>query len=145
MLSGIGLIRNASNCYIFTNEIQAPTRILGSLKIEVESPKFYSPKNVSVITDKEAPQLEEIIHTIFQRFSDLTSQITAQWQALDVDSLINHHRTSLRQERRTYWHTVITSGICTISVLIVLFPCPNPFTQFAMLFSQIVSNSDRNS
>jgi hypothetical protein len=115
------------------------------LKIELLSPKFYSPKNLSVITGKEANKLEEIIPTIFQKLSEFTSQLTAQRQALDVDSLINHHRTSRRQERRTYWHTVITSGICTISVLIVLFPCPNPFTQFAMLFSQIVSNSDRNS
>jgi hypothetical protein len=60
-LFGAGIIHNISNCYNSTTEIQTLPQLRASSQTELESPTFYLPSKVPVISDHEVRHLEDII------------------------------------------------------------------------------------
>jgi len=129
LLLRTGLIRNVSNCYISTSELQTLPRLLGSSQMEFDLPKFYLPDKVPITTDHEVHQLQDIIPSDAKKLDNLTSQITARRKTFDVDSLIHIHKTSLQQERHVLAHTYYLHHMCRQTYNIPLFPYSFPFMQ----------------
>ena len=124
MLSGAGIIRNASRCFITTGEIRKLPDLQRTTQTELHSLRFYIPDKSSIVAEHEVKLLEEATPETVQQLDKLRSQLTKSQLTFDLDSLLHIPRTSLRQERRTHWHfllAIILSSVFILVILLLLF------------------------
>ena len=92
-LHGTGLIHHAASCHFSSSELHSLPELHGTMQTELDAPNFYLPGRVSVITEREAQQLETAIPTDVKRLDSISMQVLAQRQTYDVDNLFQQHRT----------------------------------------------------
>jgi len=119
-LSGAGFINNATGCCILTNEIYTLPELHGDSHATFVTPDMFVPDKASIITDHEVRLLDEITTAPVKQLDAIQSQSMASQQSLDVDSLLHAHYTSLHRKRQSYWHLVITTSLCAVSIIAIL-------------------------
>jgi len=112
-----GILHNASECHIVSDEVQIFPDLYGTSQAELEKPRFYLPDNISVVTDDETKQLEDISPAEIRRLDDVQAKIATLKQTFDVDSLLHIHKTTLLQKQTTHWFIIITTSICATLIL----------------------------
>jgi hypothetical protein len=83
----------------------------------LETPNIYLPDDVSVITDYDAHQLENILPADAAKVDAIASQQKERRRTFDVDSLFHVHKIAQQQEQRTQWLVILTTTICIIIIL----------------------------
>ena len=81
----------------------SPPELHGSIQTELDSPNFYLPSRVPVITEREAQQLETTIPMDTKKLDSISTRVLAQKQTYDVDSLFQQHRSYMQHEEQTQW------------------------------------------
>jgi len=97
-LYGTGILHNASACHITSDGITIFPELHGTSLAELDSPKFYLPDNISIVTSDEVQQLEDLSSTDIQRLRDVHTKVETLQQTFDVDSLLHIHRTMLHKQ-----------------------------------------------
>ena len=108
-------------------------------------------RKISIVPDHETQILEKISPELIQQLNDVKSRVMASPRNLDVDSVVHVHHNSLQQERQSYWHSIIITTVCTITIIAILcfslrsriyrqiLPCfytykpPNPHTELQVI------------
>jgi len=124
MLSGAGIICNASRCSITTGEIRTLPDLQGTTWTELHSLHFYTPDKFSIVAEHEVKLLEEATPATVEQLDKVKSQLTKSQLTFDPDLLLHIHKTSLRQEHQTQWHftlTIILSSVFILVILLLLF------------------------
>jgi hypothetical protein len=60
LLSGTGLIYNASTCHITTSDMQTLPELSGTTQTELHTPRVYLPTKIPIMTDYEIRQLNDV-------------------------------------------------------------------------------------
>ena len=94
-LYGAGILHNISECHITSEEITIFPDLHVTSLAELDTPKFYLPDNISIVTNDEIRQLKDISPTDIQKLHDVHTKITTLQQTFDVDSLLHIHRTTM--------------------------------------------------
>ena len=81
---------------------------------------LYVPEKMSIVTDHETQILEKISPELIQQLNDVKSRVMASPRNLDIDSTVHVHHASLQQERQSYWHLIIITTVCTITIIGIL-------------------------
>ena len=84
---------------------------------ELDLSKFYLPRNISIVTNDEIQQLEDMSPTDIQRLHDVLTKVTTRQQIFDVDSLLHIHRTTMLYKQNTPWFIIITTSTCATLIL----------------------------
>jgi len=74
-------------------------------------------EKISIVTDHETLILEKILPELIQQLNEIKSRVMASPSNLDVDSILHVHHASLQQERQSYWHLIIITTVCTITII----------------------------
>ena len=83
----------------------------------LDSPKFYLPDNISIVTSNAFQQMEELSPTDIQRLRDLHIKVATLQQTFDVDSLLHIQRTTMPHKLNTHSFIIITTSICATLIL----------------------------
>jgi hypothetical protein len=150
-LSGNGVITNATRCSVSTTQMQTLPELHKTSEATLNTLHLYVPEKISVVTDHETRILEKISLELIQQLNDVKSRVMASPRNLDVDSTVHVHHASLQQERQSYWHLIIITTVCTITIIGILcfslrsriyrqiLPCfsthkpPNPHTELQVI------------
>ena len=124
-----GLILNASSCSIATEEFRTLSELHGSMQTTLDTPHLYIPDKVSTVADHEIPLLDQIIPKEIQLIDEVRSRVTTHAQSFDVNSLFHLRQASLHQEQRTFWHLLITTTVCALAILGVLYLSLHSYVQ----------------
>jgi len=111
-LYGAGILHNTSECHITSDEITIFPDLHGTSLAELDTPKFYLPDNISIVTNDEIQQLKDISSADIQKLHDVHTKVTTLQQTFDVDSLLHIHRTMMLHKQNTHWFIIITTSIC---------------------------------
>jgi len=109
LLSDAGFIYNASSCAIATYGIRTLPELHRATKAKVDIPLLHLP-----VVKHELPQ-------ILEAAPPEIGHLATAHHSYDVDTLFHVHRTSLRAERKSYWHLIITTAVSTLTALLVLY------------------------
>ena len=93
------------------------SRLVWNITGRARKPRFYLPDNISVVTDDEAKQLEDISPAEIRRLDDVQAKIATLKQTFDVDSLLHIHRITLLQKQTPHWFIIITTSVCAALIL----------------------------
>jgi hypothetical protein len=116
ILSGAGLLHNTANCYISSNEIQVFPELHSEIQVKLEPSKFYLPPRMPIVTDAEIQKLEQIMPTELQKLDDIHSKNSGLQWTFDVDSILQLHHVSSRQDHQLHYYLIITASICVITM-----------------------------
>jgi len=81
---------------------------------------MYIPDKIPIVGNHEVQLLEEMSPPEVVLLDGVNSQVMMPPQTFDIDSLLHMHQTSLRRERQTYWHLIITTVFCANTILGIL-------------------------
>ena len=113
------------------------------MQTKLDTPNFYLPSRVPVITEREAQQLETIIPMDIKKLDSISTRLLAQRQTYDVDSQFQQHRTYKQHEQQTQWYmTVITAIGVAIFLGLTLFLLYTHFQKLRCYFFRAPSNHD---
>jgi len=112
-----GILHNTSECHITSDEITIFPDLHGTLLAELDTPKFYLPDNISIVTNDEIQQLKDISSAYIQKLHDVHTKVTTLQQTFDVDSLLHIHRTTMLHKQETGWFIIIATSICATLIL----------------------------
>jgi len=101
-LYGAGILHNTSECHITSDEITIFSDLHGTSLAELDTPKFYLPDNITIVTNDEIQQLKDVSPADIQRLHDVHTKVTTLQQTSDVDSLLHIHRTTTLHKQNTY-------------------------------------------
>ena len=93
------------------------SRLTWHITSRTRKPSFYLPDNISIDTEYETKQLENISPAVIQRLHDVQTKIATLKQTFDVDSLLHIHRKTLHQKQTTHWLIIITISLCATLIL----------------------------
>ena len=115
---GAGILHNTSECHTTSDEILIFRNLHGTSLTELDTPNFYLPDNISIVTNDEIQQLEDISPADIQKLHDVHTKVTTLQHTFDVDSLLPIHRTTMLHKQKTHWfnnyyYSIITTSICT--------------------------------
>ena len=110
-LHGTGLIHHATSCHISSSKLHSLPELHGSIQTELDSPNFYLPSRVPVITEREVEQLETKIPIDIKKLDSISTRVLAQRQTYDVDSLFHQHLRYIQHEEQTQWYMTLTTAI----------------------------------
>jgi len=116
-LYGAGILHNTSECHITPDEILLFPNLHGTSLAELDTPKFYLPDNISIVTNDEIQQLEDIPPADIQKLHDVHTKVTTLQQTFHVDALLHIHRTTMLHKQKTHWFIIITTSICATLIL----------------------------
>jgi len=109
-------------CY-FNNRNPDTTELHRETKANVDIPLLHLPKQLPIVAKDELPQILEVAPPETQELDNIRARLATAHHSYDVDTLFHVHQTSLRAERNSFWHLIITTGVCTLAVLLVLYFC----------------------
>jgi len=150
-LSGNGVITNATRCSFSTTQMHTLPELHKTSETTLNTLHLYTPEKISIVTDHETQILEKISPELIQQLNDVKSRVMASPRNLDIDSTVHVHHASLQQERQSYWHLIIITTVCTITIIGILcfslrsclyhkiLPCfsthkpPNPHTELQVI------------
>jgi len=121
LLVEAGLLLIASSCSIATEEFRTLSELHGSMQTTLDTPHLYIPDKVSTVADHEIPLLEQITPKEIQQIDEVRSRVTTYAQSFDVNSLFHLQQVSLYQEQCTFWHLIVTTIVCTLAILGILY------------------------
>jgi len=116
-LYGTGILHNTSVRHITSDEITIFPDLHGTSLAELDSPKFYLPDNISIVTSDEIQQPKDISPTDIQKLHDMHTKVATLQQTFDVDSLLHIHRTTMLHKQNTHWFIIITTSFCATLIL----------------------------
>ena len=87
VLSGAGLIRNATICFIAFNEIRTLPELHGDTHAHFDAPCVYTPDELPILTAHEMPHIEAALSAEINEFDRLKSRFEAPQKSLDVDTI----------------------------------------------------------
>jgi hypothetical protein len=108
-------------CSITTNELRTLPEIHGEMHSTIDTTRFHIPDKISVIADHEIPLIKEITPGEVARLDHIKSKVMVPSQTFDVNSLNHINQATLRQGRQTFWHLIVTTSICAVAVMIILY------------------------
>jgi hypothetical protein len=112
-LSGNGVITNATRCSISTTKLHTAS----TARDFWNTLHLYVPEKISIIDNQETQILEKISPELIQQLNDIKSPVMAPPRTLDLDSITRVHRTSLQRDQQTYWHLIIITTVCTVTIV----------------------------
>ena len=95
VLSGSGVLYNASGCSVAVSGFQTLQELLGDTQATPDAPRLYVPDKSAVIAGHELQALEEMVPSEIVRLDE----VTAPRQITDVNSLFHANRDSLRRQK----------------------------------------------
>ena len=116
-LYGTGILHNTSECHITSDEITIFPDLHGTSPAELDTPKFFLPDNISIVTNDEIQQLKDISPTDIQKLHDVHTKVTTLQRTFDVDSLLHIHLTAVLHKQNTHCFIIITTSICATLIL----------------------------
>jgi len=116
-LYGAGILHNTTECHITSDDITIFPDLHGTSLAELDTPKFYLPDNVSIVTNDVIQQLKDISSADIQILQDVHTKVTTLQQIFHVDSLLHIHRTTMLHKQNTHWSIIITTSICAKLIL----------------------------
>ena len=121
LLSEAGFVYNASSCAISTNKIRTLPELQTVTKAKVDIPLLHIPERLPIVAKHELPRILEAAPPETQELDDIRACLATAHHSYDVDTLFQVHQTSLRAERKSYWHLITTTAICMLAILLVLY------------------------
>ena len=120
-LAEVGQIFNATRCSITAEEIRTLPELHGEMQENINTANLYVPDQLSIVANHEIPLIQETSPQEVARLDEVKSKVVMPSQSFDIDSLFHIRQTSLRQAHQTYWHLIVTTSICAIAILSVLY------------------------
>jgi len=117
MLSVNGAITNATRCSVSTTQMHTLPELHKTSETTLNTLHLYVPEKISIVTEHETQILEKISPELIQQLNYVKSRVMASPRNLDVDSIVHVHYASLQRERQSYWHLIIITTLCTITVI----------------------------
>jgi len=87
----------------------------------LDTPSLYLPEVSPVLAGHEIPQLQEAFPTEAGKIDILRAQLLTPQRSYDLDTLLQLRQTPLLRESLPYWHLIIITVSCTITVILVLY------------------------
>ena len=76
---------------------------------------------MSTAADQEIPLLEQTTPKEIQQIDEVRSRVITPSHTFDVDSLFHLRQVSLHLEQRTFWHLIVTTNVCALAILGILY------------------------
>jgi hypothetical protein len=115
--------QGASKCCVVPSGSRTVLGLLGNTQVIADALQPYASDKIAVIAGHELRALEEIIPPEVMRLDKVkfTSEVTAPHHITDVITLLHVNRASLRREQRAFWHIIILTVLCALTVLGFLY------------------------
>jgi hypothetical protein len=104
MLSGNGVITNATRCSVSTTQMHTLPELHKTSETTLNTLHLYVPEKISIVTEHETQILEQIPPEVTQHLDDVKSCVMASPRILDIDNIVHVHHASLQQQRQSYCH-----------------------------------------
>jgi len=117
LLSGAGLIYNASTCHISTSDMQTLPELSVTTQTELHTPRNSLPTKIPIVTDCEIKQLHDITPTELQQLDDVKSRVTTTRQTMDTDTLLHIYYASQIQDHKQPWKSIVAFYMSIIAIL----------------------------
>jgi hypothetical protein len=99
-LIGNGMVMNATGCSMSTGAFHTLPELQGSSQPGLDAPRFHLPDKLSVDANAQSSVAPESMPAELTQLDDVLTQLQAQRQTLDVDSLLHVHQTSLQHAQQ---------------------------------------------
>jgi len=97
-----GIIHNATECSITSNEIRTLPELHGSTYTMLDTPSLYLPEVSPILAGHEVPQLREAFPTEAGEIDNLRAQLQTPHQSYDLDTLLQLRQTPRLPESLPY-------------------------------------------
>jgi len=88
----------------------------------LDNPSIYMPDQSPELTASEMPHIKAALPASITEIDNIKSSADAPRQSLDVDTLLHVRHVTLKQEKQTCWHLIMTIISCTITFFLIIFP-----------------------
>jgi hypothetical protein len=132
LLSGAGLLYDATKCQISTNDVHVFSELLRTTRTEFHAPQIYVPKQLPIMADHEIQQLEEIAPAVLRELDNISSHATTIRRTLDMDSLISMHYITQSQKTQLRWYSIFVASISALAILGLIYLCSAPYVHFLL-------------
>ena len=75
----------------------------------------------SIVGDHEIPFIRETSPEEVTRLDEIKCKVVVPSQTFNIDSLFHIYQTYTRQAQQTYWHLIVTSTACAVTLHSVLY------------------------
>jgi hypothetical protein len=120
ILSGAGLIQNATGCTITTGEIRTLPELHGVAHASLVAPSVYVPDISPVLAKHELPRVEEALASGVNDLDLVEDRLESQQKWLDVDTLVHIQKTAPRRETSPDLAVVVSTASGALAVLLAL-------------------------
>jgi len=86
----------------------------------LDTPSLYLPEVSPILAGHEV-QLQEAFPTEAGEIDNLRAQLQTLQRSYDLDTLLQLRQTPRLRESLTYWHLIIITLSCTLTVILVLY------------------------
>jgi len=114
------VIFNESHCSIVTNEIRTSPELHGEMQENIDSSKFYISDQLCIVADHEIPLKIETTPEV-ARLNEVKSKVVVLSQTFDINSIFKIRQISLPQAQQAYLHLIVTTSVCKIAIVSVLY------------------------
>jgi len=121
VLPEAGIIHNATECSIMSNELRTLPELHGRTHTVLDTPSLYLPEVSPILAGHEVPQLQEAFPTEVGEIDKLRAQLQTPQRSYDLDTLLQLRQTPRLRESQPYWHLIIITVSCTLTVILVLY------------------------
>jgi len=87
----------------------------------LDTPSLYLPEVSPILAGHEVPQLQEAFPTEVGEIDKLRAQLQTPQRSYDLDTLLQLRQTPRLRESQPYWHLIIITVSCTLTVILVLY------------------------
>jgi len=112
-----GLLINASDCHVSTEDLHIYPTLRGSMQTELDTPHIFLPDKVPIISPHDSQQLQEMIMPTLQTLDNIQSRLATPLHAIDIDSLMHMHQSAQGSQTEIRWHTIAI--ILTTSIVLL--------------------------
>jgi len=120
ILSGAGLIQNATRCTITTGEIRTLPELHGVAHANFVAQSVYVPDSSPILAKHELPRVEEALAPGVKDLDRLKDRLETEQKLLDVDTLVHIQKAAPHPETSPHLSLVITAASCALAVLLAL-------------------------
>jgi hypothetical protein len=118
ILSGAGLVQNATRCTITTGEIRTLPELHGGARANLVAPSVYVPDHPPILAKHELPRVEEALVSGVNDLDQLKDRLETQQKWLDVDTLVHVQKSAPRHETSPNLAVVVSAASGALAVLL---------------------------
>jgi len=120
-LSGAGIIRNVTMCFIASEKIRILPELHGTTHAQLDALSMYIPDELPILATHKTHHVKAALTADLTDRDHLKSHLEAFQISFDMDTLFYIQQSTLRQQSQPHCHQIVAAISCAITVLLILY------------------------